>query len=95
VDFSAKNGVSHKFGIDVKHKRHYIFGIKASQLYESKHKTFMHSSYMNVLWSYSLPRNGDCWVSLLSRPNGSSINNPIDVSHTEMQRHMFFLDCCT
>ncbi len=35
---SAKNGVPHKFGIDVKHKTHYIFGIKASQLCESKHK---------------------------------------------------------
>lgn len=35
---SAKNGIPHKFGIDVKHKTHYILGIKASQLCESKHK---------------------------------------------------------
>jgi ribosomal protein L32 len=35
---SAKNGVPRKFDVDGKHKTHYIFGIKALQLCESKHK---------------------------------------------------------
>lgn len=48
---SAKNGV-HKFGIDVKHKTHYIFDIKASQLCESKHEHL--STKNDVVFSWSI-----------------------------------------
>ncbi len=61
-----KNGVTHKFGIHVKHKTHYL----AVQLHNYVNENIYAFTSCACLVGLRISRNWDCWVSSLSTPFG-------------------------
>jgi len=62
----AQNGVTHKFGIDVKHKTRCL----AVELHNHVNENIYAFTSCACLVGLRIPRNPDCWVFALSTPIG-------------------------